>query len=71
MSSHLNRYRQEKPVDVIRVDRAPATNLGRSLMHPTPQKGAPPFHRNLKTIAHTDFKPHVEPLRTSFVRSSL
>ena len=29
-----------------------------------------PIHRNLKTISHTDFKPHVPPIRNQYMRNS-
>lgn len=71
MSSALAIYPRTK--EIIRVDLAPPTQIGNSLMHPTLNKGTfiPPFNKNLKTIAHVNFKPHVAPLRTDFVRHSM
>lgn len=69
MSSALASYSETKK-DVVRVDLARPTQVGKTLMHPTPHNTATPFHKNLKTISHYNFKPHVKPIRTDFVRHS-
>ena len=68
MTSALTSYPRAK--EIVRVDLAPATQAGKTLMHPTMNSFAPPLHKNLKTIAHSNVKPHVMPIRNDFARRS-
>ena len=54
---------------ITRVDRAPPTNVGGSLMQ-AHSKSIPPFAAALRTISHANHKPHVMPIRQDFVRNS-
>ena len=66
MSTSLAAYQRPQ---ITRVDRAPPTNVGNSLMQAHP-KSIAPFAAALRTISHANHKPHVVPIRRDFVRNS-